>query len=165
VQAITTPADVETSPGTVAEALYAASYTLHQRVTRDLYQRLSELGISLTQTKMLQLLQQAESDELSVKALGDHFLLSVAAASRAVDALHQRGYVERRECPDDRRVKRVRITDAGRAAIAELHVANIAALTDLLAALTTTERHDLAAALAPLLAQLEVRPTPEGPAK
>jgi len=112
---------------------------------------------------MLHLLQQEPDNELSVKELGEHFTLSLAAASRAVESLHQHGYAERRECPSDRRIKRVRITDAGRAAIAELHVANIAALTEFATTLTTTERRDLVAALAPLLERLEVRPTPEGP--
>jgi DNA-binding MarR family transcriptional regulator len=151
------------SPAAVAQALYATSFTLHQRITRDLYQLLAELGLSVTQAKMLHLLQQEPAEELSVKALGEHFRLSLAAASRAVDSLHQRGYAERRECPDDRRIKRVRITDAGRIAIAELHAANIAAMTEFAATLTTTERRDLAAALAPLLQLLEIRPTPEGP--
>jgi DNA-binding MarR family transcriptional regulator len=152
------------SPAGVAQALYAASFTLHQRITRDLYQLLNELGLSVTQAKMLHLLQQQPDEELSVKALGEHFRLSLAAASRAVEELHQRGYAERRECPEDRRIKRVRITDGGRAAIAELHVANIAAVTAFATTLTTTERRDLVAALAPLLERLEVRPTPEGPA-
>jgi DNA-binding MarR family transcriptional regulator len=151
------------SPAGVAQALYAASFTLHQRVTRDIYQVLHELGLSVTQAKMLHQLQQQPDEELSVKALGEHFKLSLAAASRAVESLHQHGYAERRECPDDRRIKRVRITDAGRAAIAELHIANIAVLTEFATTLTTTERRDLAAALAPLLERLEVRPTPEGP--
>jgi DNA-binding MarR family transcriptional regulator len=154
---------VGSSAPAVAQALYAASFTLHQRITRDLYQLLNELGLSVTQAKMLHLLQQEPDQELSVKALGEHFKLSLAAASRAVEELHQRGYAERRECPEDRRIKRVRITDAGRGAIAELHVANIAALTEFATTLTTTERRDLAAALAPLLERLEVRPTPEGP--
>jgi DNA-binding MarR family transcriptional regulator len=162
VQAIATPP--RTSPATVAQALYAASFTLQQRVTRDLYQLLAELGLSVTQAKMLHLLQQEPGDELSVKALGEHFGLSLAAASRAVEWLHQRGYVERRERPTDRRVKQVGITDAGRAAIAELHTTNIAALTAFMATLGADERRHLAAALRPLLARLEIRPTPEGPA-
>jgi DNA-binding MarR family transcriptional regulator len=143
--------------------LYATAYTLNQRVTRDLFQLLAELGLSPTQCKMLHLLQQERSDELSVKALGDQFSLSLAATSRAVEHLHQRGYVDRTECPEDRRIKRVRITEAGRAAIAELHATNIAALTQLMATLSASERRDLAGALAPLLAQLEVRPSAEGP--
>ena len=151
------------SPTDVACALYAASLTLNQRITREFLQLLGELGLSLTQCKMLGLLSDAP-DELSVKALGEHVNLSLATASRAVDYLHQRGYVDRTEDAADRRVKRVRITGAGRAAVAELHGRNITALTDFMTGLTAEQRSDLTAALQPLLAQLEVRATPEGPA-
>jgi DNA-binding MarR family transcriptional regulator len=152
------------SPTDAACALYAASFTLNQRITRDLFQLLGELGLSLTQCKMLGLLARAPDHALSVKALGEHVGLSLATASRAVDYLHQHGYVDRAEDAVDRRVKRVRITSAGRAAVAELHGRNIAALTDFMTSLTASQRSELTAALAPLLAQLEVRPTPEGPA-
>jgi DNA-binding MarR family transcriptional regulator len=154
---------IPSSAQAVAQALYAASFTLSQRHARDLFQLLGEMDLSVTQYKMLHLLSRQADDELSVKALGDHLGLSLAAASRAVEGLHQRGYAERRECPIDRRIKRVRIAPAGRRAIAELHGRNIAALTDFIATLTPGERRDLAAALAPVLARLEVRPTPEGP--
>lgn len=163
MQATASAASARTSPAGVAQALYAAAFTLNQRITRDLFGLLAELGLSLTQCKLLALLDREPEAELSVKALGDHLSLSLAAASRAVDGLHQRGYVARGEDALDRRVKRVRITAAGRAAIAELHAANITALTGFLAALSAGERRDLAAALSPLLARLEVRPTPEGP--
>lgn len=154
---------ISSGAAAVAQALYAASVTLGQRHARDLFQLLNDLDLSVTQYKMLHLLSQQPDEELSVKALGDHVGLSLAAASRAVEGLHQRGYVERHEDACDRRVKRVRIADAGRRAIAELHTANIAALTEFIATLTPDERRDLAAALGPVLARLEVRPTPEGP--
>jgi DNA-binding MarR family transcriptional regulator len=159
----TSPAAPPASPTDAACALYAASFTLNQRITRDLFQLLGELGLSLTQCKMLGLLARQPDDELSVKALGEHVGFSLATASRAVDCLHQRDYVDRTEDVADRRVKRVRITDAGRAAIAELHERNIAALTEFMADLTAEQRRDLDAALQPLLAQLAVRPTPQGP--
>jgi DNA-binding MarR family transcriptional regulator len=164
VQATSTSLKPQTSSAAaVAQALYAASFTLSQRHARDLFQLLNEMELSVTQYKMLHLLSQQADEELSVKALGDKLALSLPTASRAVEDLHQRGYAERRECPEDRRVKRVRIADAGRRALAELHARNIAALTQFIATLTTNERRDLAAALAPVLARLEVKPTPEGP--
>jgi DNA-binding MarR family transcriptional regulator len=163
VQATAIPKAPPSSAAAVAQALYATSFTLSQRHARDLFQLLHEMELSVTQYKMLHLLSQQADEELSVKALGDKLALSLPTASRAVEDLHRRGYAERRECPEDRRVKRVRIADAGRRALNELHARNIAALTEFIATLTTTERRDLAAALAPVLARLEVRPTPEGP--
>jgi DNA-binding MarR family transcriptional regulator len=145
----------------VARDLYTAFFTLNQRVSRDLFQLLAEMGLSATQFKLLHLLLRTPDDELSVKALGEQFGLSLAAASRAVDGLHQRGLVERRECESDRRVKRVRLTDAGRAALHELHETNIALLAEFTATLTAPQRRDLADALAPLLASLGVSPSRE----
>jgi DNA-binding MarR family transcriptional regulator len=152
------------SAADVACALYAAFVTMSQRYTRDAFQTLAELGLSITQLKMLHLLAREPDDQLSVKALGEHLSLSLAAASRAVEALHQRGYVERAEDASDRRIKRVRLTDAGHGAIGDLHRNSIAAMTEFMATLCKTERQDLARALGPLLERLEVRPTPEGPA-
>jgi DNA-binding MarR family transcriptional regulator len=152
-------------PVGVARVVYAANVALGQRLTPDLFQQLAELGLSVTRHKMLLLLQRERRDELSVKALGDHLSLSLATASRAVEGLHQRGYVERLGCDRDRRVKHVRITDAGRAAIAQLHETHVAVLADVLATLTAAERRDLAAALAPLLARLDANPLPEGPSR
>lgn len=151
------------SPEAVARDLYTTLFALNQRASRDLTQLLADKGLSITQFKMLHLLLRQSSDELSVKAIADHFHLSLPAASRAVDALHQRGYVDRNECLTDRRMKRVRLTDPGREAIRELHATNIALLTEFTTTLTERERRNLSSALAPLLERLEIRTTMEGP--
>lgn len=140
-------------------------FTLNQRVSRDLFQMLADMGLSITQFKMLHLLVRTGEEELSVKALGDQFSLSLAAASRAVDGLHQRGYVERVECPSDRRIKRVHLTPAGREAIRELHATNVAHLAGFTATLSEPQRRALADAIAPLLALLEIEPSMEGPSR
>lgn len=149
----------------VARDLYAMFFTLNQRVSRDLFQMLADMGLSITQFKMLHLLARERDDELSVKALGESFGLSLAAASRAVDGLHQRGYVERLECPSDRRVKRVHLTEAGRDAIRELHATNISLLAEFTATLDESQRRALSEAIAPLLAQLQIEPSMEGPSR
>jgi DNA-binding MarR family transcriptional regulator len=158
-------ADVPSSPEDLARDFYATVFTLNLRVMRDLFQRLTDLGLSPTQFKILhRLLQQRDGEaDLSVKALGDHHCLSLAAASRAIDGLFQHGYVERDECPTDRRVKRVRITAAGRAVLGQVHAANIELLTEFTQTLTETERQDLATAIAPLMAKLDIRAAMEGP--
>ena len=158
-------ARTSSAPADVARDLYAMFFTLNQRVSRDLFQMLADMGLSITQFKMLHLLARERDDELSVKALGDQFGLSLAAASRAVDGLHQRGYVERVECPADRRVKRVHLTDAGRSAIRELHATNISLLAEFTATLDESQRRALSDAIAPLLAQLDIAPSMEGPSR
>ncbi|MDO8187163.1 MarR family transcriptional regulator [Conexibacter sp. JD483] len=152
------------SPHDVARDMYAMFFTLNQRVARDLFQMLSDMGLSITQFKLLHfLLRDPTGDGMSVKALGEQFSLSLAAASRAVDGLHQRGFVTRAECQEDRRSKRVRLTPAGRDAITELHATNIALLATFTAELTDDQRRALADAIAPLLGMLDLEPSKEGP--
>lgn len=144
--------------------MYAMFFTLNQRVSRDLFQMLSDMGLSVTQFKLLHfLLRDPTGEGMSVKALGEQFSLSLAAASRAVDGLHQRGYVTRAECREDRRSKRVTLTPAGRDAITELHATNIALLATFTAELSEPQRRALADAIAPLLGLLDVEPSKEGP--
>lgn len=156
---------ISSAPADVARDLYAMFFTLNQRVSRDLFQMLADMGLSITQFKMLHLLARGSDDALSVKALGDQFSLSLAAASRAVDSLHQRGYVDRLECAFDRRVKRVHLTDAGREAIRELHATNVAKLAEFTTTLDEPQRRALSEAIAPLLALLDLQPSMEGPSR
>lgn len=162
---VSQPAPASAAPADVARDLYTSFFNLNQRVSRDLFQQLADMGLSITQFKLLHLLQRGGETEPSVKALGDQFGLSLAAASRAVEGLHQRGYVERRECPTDRRMKRVRLTDAGREAIHELHATNISLLAEFTADLTEQERQALSDALVPLMTLLGLQPSKEGPSR
>ena len=74
---------------------------------------LEELDLSITQIKTLDAVNGCAS-ELSVKELSERLGMSLPSASRTVEALLQRGWLERREDEHDRRVKRIRATDAGR---------------------------------------------------
>jgi DNA-binding MarR family transcriptional regulator len=88
--------------------------------------------------------------ELSVKELSDRLGLSLPGASRIVDALMRRGWLERREDPDDRRMKRVRITDDGRKVLDRIEAARLAGLEDYAASLTPEQRTRLSSALSDL---------------
>jgi DNA-binding MarR family transcriptional regulator len=77
------------------------------------YQIVDEHDLSLTQMKTMHALADCGA-EVSVKELADRLGLSLPGASRTVDALLRRGWLERREDEHDRRMKRVGITPAGR---------------------------------------------------
>lgn len=148
------------SPTAIARDLYNLLFTLNQRASRDLFQMLREMELSITQFKLLHFLTRMPDERgHSVKMLGEQFGLSLAAASRAVEGLHQRGLVARAECPDDRRSKRVTITAAGREALDTVHSANVALLATFTAQLPDEQRRALAEALSPLLALLDVEPS------
>jgi DNA-binding MarR family transcriptional regulator len=67
-----------------------------------------------------------------------------------VDGLLRRGWLERREDPEDRRMKRVGITPAGREVIDRIETARLAGLEDYAASLSPEQRSRLSSALSDL---------------
>jgi DNA-binding MarR family transcriptional regulator len=82
--------------------------------------------------------------------------------SRAVDGLYERGLIDRKEDPADRRMKRLRLTPAGRAVTASLAEGRLAGIERFLATLSDEEADSLRGALALILAShaeiAELRP-------
>jgi DNA-binding MarR family transcriptional regulator len=70
-----------------------------------------------------------------------------------VDDLVRRGFVLRNEDAEDRRMKRVRLTDDGGAVIRRLNAARLIGFESFAQTLTGTEHEQLAQALATLLEQ------------
>ncbi|MEA2255476.1 MAG: hypothetical protein QOG35_1521 [Solirubrobacteraceae bacterium] len=114
-----------------------------------LYAVLDELDVSITQMKALHALSDC-GREISVKDLSDRLGLSLPGASRTVDALLRRGWLERREDEHDRRMKRVGITAAGLDVVRRIEEARLVGLEQYTAQLTPEQRSRLAAALADL---------------
>jgi DNA-binding MarR family transcriptional regulator len=91
------------------EALLSAHATLMKQFAAEgIWEDLSmrEYDVLYTLSKCHEPLRMCE--------LNDHVLLSQPALSRLVDRLADRGLVERRSDPADRRSVRVSLTDAGR---------------------------------------------------
>jgi DNA-binding MarR family transcriptional regulator len=117
--------------------------------SQQLYALIAELDISITHMKTLHALSEC-AREISVKQVSERLNLSLPGASRIVDALMRRGWLERREDPDDRRMKRVRITDEGRKVLDRIEAARLAGLEDYAASLTPEQRTRLSSALSDL---------------
>jgi DNA-binding MarR family transcriptional regulator len=162
MQTIAAPA--KATENQVAEGLYAVLHHLMRSSGREVFQAMADADLTLTTYKALHALDQRElGDEVCVKHVAEDLVMSVPAASRIVDGLHQRGYVERREDKRDRRMKRVAITPAGREVMSRVNATRLAAAQQFAASLTEAERKSLAAALAPLLERPEVAAClPEG---
>jgi DNA-binding MarR family transcriptional regulator len=79
--------------------------------------------------------------------------LSVPAAGRAVDGLVRDGLVSRTEDTADRRIKRLALTDRGRAALERLTEARLLGLRRFAETLGERERAALAGALAEVFDQ------------
>jgi DNA-binding MarR family transcriptional regulator len=118
--------------------------------TPEFFRALSEHELSLTQVKMLNQLDRPGCD-MPLTELAATLSLSLPTVSRAIDDLHQRGYVEREEDERDRRVKRVRVTAAGRRVLKRLVELRLNMLEGFTATLSEEERAALIAALAPLV--------------
>ena len=152
-----TAAPAKASDARVAEGLYSVLHYLMKSSGREIFKAMADADLTLTTYKALYALDERErGDDVCVKHVAEDLVLSVPAASRVVDGLVQRGYVERREDEHDRRMKRVEITPAGRAVLARVNATRLAAAREFAATLTDGESKRLAAALEPLLERPEV---------
>ena len=120
----------------------------------DFFRMVGELELSLSQLKLLMVLSR--DGEQPLKDLAEHLVLSLPAASRAVDGLHRRDMVVRREDDVDRRQKRIAIAETGQEVVSSLSAARLAGIETFIATLTTQEQENLARALAPIVSREEV---------
>jgi DNA-binding MarR family transcriptional regulator len=150
---------------TLAEDLYAVVVYVHKNCNTDLFEAVGALELTITQIKLLHQLEESDR-ELTLKEAAELVLLSLPAMSRTVDDLVRRGFVERNEDPEDRRMKRISLTEAGRTASRRLNAARLNGLQRFTETLNETERSKLATALEALLQRDEVAACrPEGAAQ
>jgi DNA-binding MarR family transcriptional regulator len=154
---VTTPEKTD-----LAGDLYALVVFLHKNCNSDLFAAVGALELTLTQIKLLHHLEGADR-ELTLKEAAELVLVSLPAASRTVDDLVRRGFVERHEDVADRRMKRVSLTEAGGSIIRRLNGARLSGLQQFTETLTDAERQMLAQALLKLLEREDVAACrPEG---
>jgi DNA-binding MarR family transcriptional regulator len=143
--------------------LFALASYLMRTSNVGAFNAIAELDLSFTQIKALCTMDIDESQP-SVKGLAEAMKVSLPAMSRAVDGLYERGFVDRYEDPADRRMKRIRLTDAGRRVTATLNEARLIGLQGFLTSLSDEEAWVLAHALELILAErpelAALRPSP-----
>jgi DNA-binding MarR family transcriptional regulator len=139
----------------LAGDLYALIVFLHKNCNADLFEALGALELSLTQVKLLHHLED-QPREITLKEASESVHVSLPAGSRMVDDLVRRGFALRREDDEDRRMKRVCLTDSGREVIRRLNAARLSGLEQFAETLTTAERRSLASALSKLLERGDV---------
>jgi DNA-binding MarR family transcriptional regulator len=145
--------------------MFALASYLMRTANVGTFNAIHELDLSVTQLKTLCALD-ARGEEPSVKALADSMGVSLPTMSRAVDGLFERGFVLREEDPVDRRVKRLRLTEAGLRGPLALNEARLSALQELISSLGEEEAAALDHALSLILDQREeiaaLRPAEKG---
>jgi DNA-binding MarR family transcriptional regulator len=166
MQATTYPPAVDRS--TLTRDMYALASYLMRTANVGTFNTIAELDLSFTQLKALCALD-TEVQERSVKALAESMGVSLPTMSRAVDGLFERGFVLREEDPSDRRMKRVRLTEAGRRVPLALNEARLSALQELIGSLGDEQAGALEHALELILTERSEiaahRPTAKGAAR
>jgi DNA-binding MarR family transcriptional regulator len=142
--------DTATDRDELTRDMYALASFLMRTANLGTFNVIAELDLSFTQIKALCALE-TDGEGRSVKALADSLGLSLPTMSRAVDGLYERGLVGREEDSADRRMKRVRLTDAGRRVPLTLNEARLSALAELIGSLGEEEASALEHALALIL--------------
>jgi DNA-binding MarR family transcriptional regulator len=136
------------TPQQLADLLGVLSAHVNRTASPDMFRVLGELGLSFTQMKALFLL--SEHGQLPVKDIAGKLAMSLAAMSRSVEGLVQRGYVARSESASDRRSRLVTLLPAGRDVLGRVMAARGAALVEFASELPDAERNALHAALLPI---------------
>ena len=106
------------------------------------------LGASLEQScdlpsswfEVLLRLARTEDGQLSMSALAGEIALTTGGVTRLLDRMIRVGYVERRQCPTDRRIVFAALTPAGRATIEDAAAVHARDLEEVFAPFTAQER-------------------------
>lgn len=129
----------------LTEGIREWSEVFMHRSMRDFKRFMDATGLSFSQINILMRLFHGGC--AGVSEIGDQLGVTNAAASQAVDRLVQLGLIERTEDPEDRRAKRLALTQKGRALIekgVEVRSQWIEGLTD---ALTPEQQNMIISAL------------------
>jgi DNA-binding MarR family transcriptional regulator len=143
-------AAVKTNQEELIRDMYALASFLMRSSNLGTFNKIAELDLSFTQIKAL-CVMDLDASEPSVKGLADSMSVSLPTMSRAVDSLFERGFVDRYEDREDRRVKRISLTDAGRTVTSTLNEARLLGMRDFLTSLSDAETDALSGALEVIL--------------
>ena len=120
----------------------------------EVFQVIDQSGLSFAQLKALIELERTETG--TVTSLAEELGISAASASRAADGLVRKKLATRVEDPDDRRVRRLALTNAGLELAERIISARLAGLEEMTGSLEAEERKQLEATLDALLQRPEL---------
>jgi DNA-binding MarR family transcriptional regulator len=105
--------------GESAERLHHLTKELIRRYQFRDWNQICCYGISISQCHILDTL--AADGDLTMQQLAKRMFKSVSTMTRVVGQLVRRGYVKRRQDPEDRRVVHISITPQGKAIVAAIN--------------------------------------------
>jgi DNA-binding MarR family transcriptional regulator len=145
--------DIETyqPAGCVGQLLYrvraAQMNALDEELARD--PDLATLEISAAQYVIISVLAKRGVD--SAAQLCKDLSYDAGAMTRMIDRLEAKGLISRRRCPDDRRLVKLELTQAGVAALPKLRACSVRVLNHFLRGFSQTEARQLEAFMVRML--------------
>lgn len=115
-------------------------------IRRVMEPRFSSSGLSSAQWGVLRVLIISEEEgkaELMPSELSQKLIVRPPSITGVLDRLQRQGLITRRASQTDRRVKRVRLTDAGRQLVTEARERYTPHIKELFAGLNKTQQRDL----------------------
>ncbi len=104
---------------------------------------MKEFGLTPQQFNVLRILKGQYPDPATVNLIGSRMLDKMSNASRIVDKLFAKGYVDRKSCPNDRRAVDIIITEKGSKLLEEVNIRLYELFDEKSKALTTEETQQL----------------------
>ena len=132
------PGEADPSDG---ESLSDAFWGVARQLRHLSRETLSPLDITPGQSRALQVL--ARHDPIRLNELADHLRIAARSTTEVVDGLQDRGLVERRPDPYDRRATLVAVTHAGERIVERIRAARAAEAERLFGGLSDTDRAHL----------------------
>ena len=126
------------------QRVWAVLPTLMRTIAAHLRQQEPRLDVTMWQIMVLKWLK---GDPLTVGHLARKFLVSTPTMTRLLDSLVERGLVERREDPEDRRRVRLFLTRKGEDLFQELDRRALRCVEDIVAGLAADEKERVVAAM------------------
>lgn len=123
------------------ETLTNAFWTVARRLRHGSQQTLAPYDLSPAQSRALGTLMRRGS--MRSGALADKLGIAPRSATEVIDALEQRGLVERSADPSDRRATLVEATDAGTQLMFSIREARMAESDEMFAHLSAKDRREL----------------------
>ncbi len=128
--------------------------TIARRLRRGSIQRLSSMGISFTQARVLKILSRATTP-MRMSDIARKIEVVPRSATTLIEALEERGLVRREIDPTDRRSVIVALTKEARGLLSDLDRARNEASSNLFLSLDQTEKRALLEMLSYLVSETE----------
>lgn len=111
----------------VVQIIGAFNAEIMRRSTGEMLQLMQREGLSMPRLATVMFLER--KGQQTISEISEYLNLTLGTTSHIVDQLVEGGYVERQECREDRRQKRISLSGRGRTFLQETHQARVVDLS------------------------------------